>query len=440
MPFNVKHQTLVPLLILILIIAVACGDTTSSVEPNIGDDSSAKEPITLRVATGDSGDGLTPHREIIENFQDQYPHISIVLESVEGQDYYGRLLTKIKAEKAPDIFQIGDDALPNFVEQGALLALDPLSNRSTTFDQTIYLPSLLAPGQWQGQQYLLPKDYSPLAVYYNKQIFDEYGVPYPQEGWTWTDLLETAQQLTKDTDDDGLTDLWGIQLPATWTTGFEYWVVASGARFMDEEQASFSGYFDSPEMIEAVQFYADLYNKYQVAPLPVDLTAFGGGNQEFDQGRAAMRIFGRWPQAGLLENPNITLGVVGVPKHKQQANILFWGGFGINRNSPHQEEAWLFLQFYVGQEGAEIWQNWALPAVESVANQAGLSDDPIEGVWLSQLGDVVPRGYTYVPHWERTVDPALRRVLESAIIDPDADVDMLLKQASEEAEVARQNQ
>ncbi len=147
-----------------------------------------------------------------------------------------------------------------------------------------------------------------MAVYYNKAIFDEYGVAYPEAGWTWDDLLATAQELTVDTDGDGQTDIWGIQLPGPWTTGFEYWIGAAGGSLISEDGTTFSGYMDSPETAAAVQFYKDLYNTYSVAPPPADMSAFGGGNSEFDNGTAAMRIFGRWPQAGMLENPNIDLG------------------------------------------------------------------------------------------------------------------------------------
>ena len=74
-----------------------------------------------------------------------------------------------------------------------------------------------------------------MAVYYNKAIFDEYGVDYPEAGWTWDDLLAIAQELTVDTDGDGKTDIWGIQLPGPWTTGFEYWVGAAGGSLISED-------------------------------------------------------------------------------------------------------------------------------------------------------------------------------------------------------------
>ncbi len=146
-----------------------------------------------------------------------------------------------------------------------------------------------------------------------------------------------------------------VQLPGPWTTGFEYWVAAAGGRLVSQDGKTFTGYMNSPETIGAVQFYSDLYHKYKVAPPPADMNSFGGGNSEFDNGTAAMRIFGRWPQAGIKNNPNVKLGVVGVPAGKQRANVLFWGGFGISALSKNPEAAWRFLRFYVGERGALIY-------------------------------------------------------------------------------------
>lgn len=393
------------------------------------------EAIVLRVGTGDSGEGLTPHQDIIAKFEEQNPNILVQLEAVAGRDYYTRLLTQLAAKAAPDVIQIGDDAVPSFVEKGAVVRLDDCLQQAN-FDLSIYLPGLLEPGQVGGQQYLLPKDYSPLAVYYNKTLFDDAGIDYPAEGWTWDDLLNISQQLTQDTDGDGEPDVWGIQLPATWTTGFEYWVAAAGGRLISEDGTQFVGYMDSPETIRAVQFYADLYNEYQVAPPPADLGQFGGGNSEFDNGQAAMRIFGRWPQSGLKQNPNVDLGVAPPPQDKVRANVLFWGGFGVSSTSQHPEEACEFLSFYAGEPGAEVWKDWALPAVESVAEEAGLTEDPIEGVWIGELDHLVPRAYTYTPYWNETADPALRKALETVILEPESDVAIVMAEAAQEAQAA----
>lgn len=398
----------------------------------------AQEPkIILRVGTGDSGEGLNPHQEIIAMFEAENPDILVQLEAVAGRDYYARLLTQVAAGAAPDIMQIGDDAVPQFVEAGAILPLDDLISGEYSLDTSIYLPGLLTPGEYQGKRYFLPKDYSPLAVYYNKKLFDQFNVPYPQDGWTWDDFLETAQALTRDTNGDGQTDVWGVQLPATWTSGFEYWVGAAGGKLISDDGLTFEGYMNSPETVKAVKFYADLYNVYQVAPPPADFSLFGGGNAEFDSGQAAMRIFGRWPQSGMLKNPNIDLGVVSPPADQRRASVLFWGGFGISTTTDHPEAAWRFLRFYTGAKAAEVWKDWALPTVASVAEAAGLTQDPIEKVWLEQLNHLVPRAYLANPlFWGQAGDPALRTALETVLVDPGADVQAVMDQAAEEAQQA----
>lgn len=391
--------------------------------------------VVIRVGTGDGGEGLTPHQTIIQNFEDENPKIIAQLEPVSGRDYYARLLTQLAAKGAPDIMQVGDDAVPSFVEKGAFIPLSA-TMAEQGFDPSIYLPGLLAPGQVNGEQYLLPKDYSPLAVYYNKAIFDAAGVDYPEEGWTWDDMLDIALELTQDTDGDGRIDIWGLQLPASWTTGFEYWVAAAGGSLVSADGMTFTGFMDSPAVIKAVQFYADLYNKYRVAPPPADLNAWGGGNTEFANGKAAMYLFGRWPQAGFLENPNIQLGVVAPPQDVERANVLFWGGFGIASTSQYPAQAYTFLTYYTGEEGAKVWKDWALPAVKSVADESGLSADPIEGVWINELNHLVPRAYTFTNYWNETADPALRKALETVILDKFANVEEVMQTAAQEAQDA----
>ena len=390
--------------------------------------------MILRVGTGDSGEGLNPHQEIIARFEEENPDILIQLEAVSGRDYYTRLFTQIAAGDAPDIMQIGDDAVPMFVDRDAFLRLDDFIGGDYALDTSIYLPGVLEPGQWEGQQWLLPKDFTPLGVYYNKAIFDEYGVDYPQDGWTWQEFLDTAQALTIDTDRDGKNDIWGVHLTANWTTGFEYWIGAAGGQLINEDGTQFVGYMDSPETIEAVQFFADLYNVHQVAPPPADFSLWAGGNAEFDNGQAAMRVFGRWPQSGYKDNPNVDLAVAGLPAGAQRANVLFWGGFGIFSGTKHPEAAWRFLRYYAGQEGAEVWKDWAIPAVASVAEEAGLTEDPIEGVWIGELDYLVPRAYVFTPYWGEVADPALRKALETVLIDPEADVAQVMAQAAQEAQ------
>jgi multiple sugar transport system substrate-binding protein len=388
--------------------------------------------VRLRVGVGDSGDGLKPHEQIAAEYAALHPDAQIQIESVTGNDYYATLLQGVKEGTGPDLMQLGDDAVRRFVDEGAILPIDDcLKTTGTSTDN--YLSGLLQPGQVAGVQYLLPKDYTTLAVYYNKKLFDAAGEPYPSENWTWQDLLKTAQALTQDTNNDGAPDTWGLQLPASWTTGFEYWVAAAGGQLISQNGKHFTGYMDSPAAISAAQFYADLYNHYQVAVPPADFNAWGGGNTDFQDGKAAMMLFGHWRQAGFMTNPNIALGVVAPPQLQVRANILFWAGFAIARNTPNPEAACEFLIHYAGTPSAKIWKDWGLPFDRSVV-QESLAQNPLEQIWVDELNYLVPRAYTYTPYWNETADPALRQALETLITDPAADVTATMQQAAREAQ------
>jgi len=390
----------------------------------------------IRVGTGDSGEGLNPHQEIIAAFEKANPDIIVQLEAVSGNDYYTRLLTQIASGDAPDIMQIGDDAVPMFVSKGAFLPLDDYITGNYPLDLSVYMPGVMDPGKYQGKTYFLPKDFSTLSVYYNKKIFDQYGVDYPQDGWTWEDFLSTAQKLTIDENKDGTPEVWGVQLTANWTTGFEYWVAASGGKLISDDGKTYTGYMDSPETVAAVQFFSDLYNKYKVAPPPADFNQWAGGNPEFENGTAAMRLFGRWPQGGLKANDKIDLGLVTVPVGAAKANVLFWGGFGIYSGAKNPEAVWRFLSYYVGPEGSKVWAQHGIPPVTAAAEEVGMFTDPIESVWIKGLDNLKPRAYMSTDFWGSTADPALNKALQTVLTDPTADVAAVMKTAAEEAQAA----
>ncbi len=131
-----KLSTAITLLILSVFILCAC-------QPQAAEAPAPTEEstIVLRLGTGDSGEGLPPHQEIIAAYEEENPDVLVQLEAVAGRDYYTRLLTQISADAAPDNMQIGDDAVPSFVEQGAFVPLEAYF--PADFDPAIYLPGLL---------------------------------------------------------------------------------------------------------------------------------------------------------------------------------------------------------------------------------------------------------------------------------------------------------
>jgi hypothetical protein len=63
-------------------------------------------------------------------------------------------------------------------------------------------------------------------------------------------------------------------------------------------------------------------------------------------------------------------------------------------------------------------------------------EDPLESVWIDELNRIKGRAYVFTPYWGETADPALRKALETVLLDPEADVTTVMQQAAQEAQAA----
>ncbi len=175
---------------LLSMVLSACATTTPTIQSEAGD------TIVIRAGTGDGGAGLTPHQQIIQNFEDENPNVIVQLEPVSGRDYYARLLTQLSAKAAPDIMQIGDDAVPSFVTKECFRPSGYLPDRIA-----ILTPASTCPGCWIPAR-SMANSISSLKTIHRWQCITtrsflmQASVPYPVDGWTWDDFLATAQKLT----------------------------------------------------------------------------------------------------------------------------------------------------------------------------------------------------------------------------------------------------
>jgi multiple sugar transport system substrate-binding protein len=253
-------------------------------------DAPAAAPVTLRVTMWESNEALEPYNKAKAMFESANPNIKVQLEPVP-QEYGTKLLVQIAAGTAPDVFQLGDGDVSKFVKQGVVEPLDDYIKRDN-FDMSVFFPDIAKIGQLEGKTYLLTKDYSPLVLFYNKALFEKAGVAPPSADWTWQDFLETAKKLTV-TDGDKVTQ-WGAQVPnswgdPTWLRGTAPFIYQNGADILSPDGQKATGYLNSPETIEAVQFFTDLITKHKVSPSKADVAALQGQDL-FQTGKVAMLI------------------------------------------------------------------------------------------------------------------------------------------------------
>ena len=375
---------------------------------------------TIRVGSWESGGALDPWDKTIKKFEAEYPAVTVQLEAVP--DAYGdKLLTQFAAGDAPDIFMVGDGDVAKFVKKGAIELLDPYVTGDSPLDLDVFFPGVLAIGQLEGKTYLMTKDFSPLVLYYNKTLFDEAGVAYPQEGWTWDDFVATAQALTLDKDGDGQTDQWGIQLPChwgdpLWWRGMSPFVFQNGGDILDAEGKTTTGYMNSPETVGAVEFYVDLFNKHKVAPTKADIEALAGVDL-FQTGIVAMLWTGRWPLKDFIANPALNFATIGLPKGKVNANSICWAGFAMYSQGKNKDTAWEFLKFIAAENGAQEFARYAFTPVKSIAELQGLTEDRFNAPIVKDLEYLHSLPCFRTIHFGECVEKNFKEALEKLLIE-----------------------
>ncbi len=383
---------------------------------------------TIRVGTWETGVGADIWNALIKNFNTIYPQIKISFEPVP--DNYGtKLLTQIAANDAPDVFQVGDGDVRMFVERGGAADLtDYVKGKGNLpgLDTGVYYPALFQTGVVDGKSSFLTKDYSPLAIYYNKDLFDKAGVAYPKDGWTWADLQAAAIKLTSG-------GVYGIALQGSWSRSVEPFVFQNGGDVSSPDGTKTSGYLDSPATVEAIQYYVDLYNKYKVSPSPADVSTTFKGVDLFQTGKAAMTLTGIWPETGYAKDPNFHFGVVGLPQNKKRANAVCWAGLGLYKGSKNPDQAWLFLRYVGGRAGQTGFAANGLPSLPSVAGSLKISQDPNKSAFLSENKYLTPLPDMRTRFWNATTKKYWEEALDKLLADG-GDVQAALTDAAQKAD------
>ena len=184
-------------------------------------------------------------REMLERFHADHPDIHVFY-SPDPDDYVTRMPTDMVSGIAADVFQGCCTHFPAWAQMGHVLDLRPYVERDLD-------PETIAdwdPAQYEalitreGLQFGLPKYHGALVLYYNKDLFDEQGVAYPDAGWDHDSYLAAMRRLTHDRDGDGILDQWGSAIDVSWDR-IQVHVNAWGGHFVDPEDPTHSCMADS---------------------------------------------------------------------------------------------------------------------------------------------------------------------------------------------------
>src|SRR4051794_27144355 len=206
--------------------------------------------------------------DVAKGFQEANPGVTINTDAVPSQpDHLLKLATAFAAGDPPDVWVIDYRRFGLLQNAGVIESAEPYLDKSTVIHATDFYTEPLKPFTVNGQLQCIPMNMSSLEVYYNKDLFDKAGVPYPKEGWTWDDFLKDAIAITKlSTPDEKIYGV-GIDPQLIRLAPF---VWQNGGDIVDNTVHPTRLTLDTPEAKEAFQWFVDLQNKHHVVASQVE--------------------------------------------------------------------------------------------------------------------------------------------------------------------------
>lgn len=317
--------------------------------------SAASAPVTISYFTFSANpDHLNDIDAMRKAFEAQHPDIKIRVETAAWDAYWTKLQTLVAGGAVQDSFELNYENFVSYADRGALLNLTPLISADKSFNAKRYNQQAYKAFSRDGKQYGLVESFSNVVLFYNKDLFDKAGVPYPSADWTWKDELAAAKKLT-----DAKKDIWGTYSPIQFWEFYKT-VAQNGGALVTNGKLT----LNRPENVGALEWMIDKVNKYKVTPNDAQMAGRENGDM-FKTGNIAMLRTGIWWFAAFKDAP-FEWDIALEPGNTSKAHHFFANGLAVSSKSKHPKEAYEWIKFLSsGTEALKIriQSGWELPAV-----------------------------------------------------------------------------
>ncbi len=298
----------------------------------------ARPVITLNVPA--NANLLQALREQLPQYETEHG-VRVQLLPFTGQE---KLYAMMAAGQAPDIFYTNTVVRDQLAAEGRLLDLNSIA-AGDSFVQKIRPEFIQRGTSIDGGWYQFCDWTYTYAVYFNKALFDQANVPHPDSSWTWAGMLDRARRLTREVNNDGATDQYGIFIPKHFVSALER---MNGAEFRPNALL-----FDLPQESQAaLQAYLDLIYQHEVMPEIAFTQAQGMQvSQMLNTGKVAMTVEAV-PNLDFITALQIDWDMAPLPRMGDKPPLYFRsasGGLSLSSSCRHPHEAWALMKWLVTQ-------------------------------------------------------------------------------------------
>lgn len=350
---TMKKSSLILLSLLLVVTAASAplfAGGQEEVDPDVG-----IEIDYWNIFTGPDGAYM---EELVDRFNEEHEgRVRVNTDVMPAGDFYTQLPVAMQGDVGPDVAIVHIDELQGVIQQGLIQPLDEFAG-DLDIDPGDIVGPVWEASHHDGSLYAVPLDVHPLVFYWNKDLFEAAGLDPERPPRDRAELIEFAEILTQDTNDDGDIDQWGTMIPVEWPNFF-IWYSAfysnGGQMFSDDLREA---RYNSPEGRDALQFLVDLVHEYEVSPPNVEVDA---NVDAFQRGTLAMEFNGIWMMGAYDGIDELNYGAAPVPQLGSERPAQWAGSHTIvmtQQRSPdpaRQEAAATFVR-WLSEQSLE-WAN-----------------------------------------------------------------------------------
>jgi multiple sugar transport system substrate-binding protein len=321
---------------------------------------------------------------------DKYSNVEFEVHNREA-DYLTAVPIAIAGGEQKDIVVIPNPMIQQeWADQGAIVPLDDLAKKAgVDFDEEF--GDYAENARNNGQIFIVPQNKTSWVLYYNKDIFDKAGVPYPDSKipMTWDEYREVAKKITSG---EGANKVYGA-FYLTWGTfwyGDAIEALGGGEHFYNEEGLS---NIEDPAFKTSLQRVYNMMHVDKSMPTHANVKTSKVGATTFMNGKYGMDIQGGWVLPWAVDKNTYPrdwkLGIAPMPVDSGTTPMT-WGivnGFAISPTSANPE-----LAFEIAMDLSRLSAKYAesSPSANRLVPQnnlfKGLVDDlASDGITLDEL-------------------------------------------------------
>lgn len=315
--------------------------------------------------------GNPAHQEMLKTILDGYkkdkPNVTVELVQATYAEFTEKVTSMIASGNPPDITWWSEDSFQYFAEKGYFMQLDDaITQWGSDWDKEDFYSNMLDEGKYDGKQFGIPFSAPAHVLFYNKKLFDDAKIKYPDESWTWDDLVKAAKALSKG---EGANKVYGIsnllERGTIWQQLIDI-IRPYGGSFMSDDRTKCT--INSAEAITALKLYMDLQNGgYTPGP---------GATAPFEQGKSAMFLGYLSYNGAFVKAPDLDYDITYLPKGpKGRAGRAGMATYVVMKTTKYPAESLDFLKFITSKEMCKVQSELFGPARKSVGLAADYMSD-----------------------------------------------------------------